>query len=277
MKRSLHLPDAPRAASSFRLTQLVRATLLAGLTMAATSAAHADTTLTFGTGLSGDLTVGQSFVSNGLEIAAYSFDTEAQPTDLVGAVVDGTDAVAACGALQCPSSNGSYLTGLNDGIIEIVSTTPGQLLSLKSFDASFLGSSSFNYPATAGLLVVQGYKVGGGFDEKTYALNGPATNGFQFGLFDSSATFGTAQYIGFDFFSAACNDDGDCFAGSTGRGQFALDNISFGTAVAAVPEPQTWLMLGAGLLAIGGAARRRSSGNSSSGNSSSGSSSSAAA
>jgi hypothetical protein len=257
MKRSLHLSDAPRAASGFRLTQLVRATLLAGLTMAAMSSAHADTTLTFGNHVSGEITAGDGFVSEGLLVAGYSFDDEAQPTDVVGAVVDGTDALAACGALQCPTSAGSYLTGLNDGIIEITPTKPGQLLSLKSFDASFLGSSSFSYPATAGLLIVYGFKSDGTFDRQNYALNGPGANGFQFGLYDSSLTFGKAQYVGFDFFGAVCDDGGNCASASTGRGQFALDNLNFGVAVAAVPEPQTWLMLGAGLLAVGGAARRR--------------------
>jgi hypothetical protein len=257
MKRSLHLSDAPRAASSFRLTQLVRATLLAGLTMAAIGSAHADTTLTFGTGNSREITVGTSFVSEGMLIAGYSLDTGALPSDLVGAVIDGSDAQAACGALQCPTSNGSYVTGLNDGIIEITSNTPGQLLSLKSFDASFLGSSAFNYPATAGVLIVLGFRPDGTYDRQNYALDGPGSTGFQFGTYNSSITFSSAQYIGFDFYAAVCNDSGSCSIGDTGRGQFALDNLQFGTAVAAVPEPQTWLMLGAGLLAVGGAARRR--------------------
>lgn len=226
--------------------------------MAAMGSAHADTTLTFGTGFSGEITVGTGVTSEGMVIAGYSFDDEALPSDVVGAVIDGTDAQAACGALQCPSSTGSYLTGLNDGIIEITSNTPGQLLSLKSFDASFLGSSSFSYPATAGLLVVVGVKADRSYDTQVYALDGPGSTGFQFGTYNSSLTFGSAQYIGFDFYSAVCNDSGSsCVPGATGRGQFALDNLQFGTAVAAVPEPQTWLMLGAGLLAVGGAARRR--------------------
>ena len=258
MKRSLHLSDAPRAASSFRLTQLVRATLLAGLTMAAIGSAHADTPLTLGTGNSQEITVGTSVVSEGIRIEGVSFDDEALPSDLVGAVVDGTDAQAACGALQCPTSTGSYLTGLNDGVLEFTSTTAGQLLSLKSFDASFLGSSAYNYPATAGILVVLGYYADGSFDRQNYALDGPGSAGFQFGSYNSSITFGVAKYIGFDIFSAVCNDSGSsCVPFATGRGQFALDNLQFGTAVAAVPEPQTWLMLGAGLLAVGGAARRR--------------------
>lgn len=258
MNRSLLLPAAPQAAPRTRPTQLARAVLLAGLTLAALSPARADTTLTFGTQTSGELTVQRAFTIDGLQIAGYSFDPDAQPSDVVGAIVDGTDAVAACGALQCPASDGSYLTGLNDGIIEITSTTPGQLLSLTSFDASFLGSSSFSYPATAGLLVVRGFIAGGGFDQVTYALAGPGASGFQFGMYNTAADFGMSKYLGFDFFGAVCDDSGSCYAGSTGRGQFAIDNISFGaSAVTPVPEPQTWLMLGAGLLAVGTAARRR--------------------
>jgi len=258
MNRSLHLPAAPHAAQRARPTPLARAVLLAGLTLAALSPARADTTLTFGTHANADLTVQTGYTFNGLTVAGYSFDPDAQPTDVVGAIVDGTDAVAACGAVQCPKSDGSYLTGLNDGIIEITSNTPGQLLSLNSFDASFLGSSSFSYPATAGLLVVRGFIAGGGFDQITYALAGPGASGFQFGVYNTAADFGMSKYLGFDFFGAVCDDSGSCYAGSTGRGQFAIDNISFGaSAVAPVPEPQTWLMLGAGLLAVGAAARRR--------------------
>ena len=47
MKRSSFPTDAPRAASSLRLTQLVRATILAGLTMAVLPSAHADVTIDF--------------------------------------------------------------------------------------------------------------------------------------------------------------------------------------------------------------------------------------
>jgi hypothetical protein len=258
MNRSLHFPAAQHAAPRTRLTQLARAALFAGLTVAAMTAARADTLLTFGTHTSGELTVERAFTFDGLSVAGYSFDPDAQPTDVVGAIVDGTDSVAACGALQCPASDGSYLTGLNDGIIEITSNTPGQLLGLNSFDASFLGTSSFSYPATAGLLVVRGYTLGGGYDQMTYALGAPGANGFEFGLYNTSASFGATKYLGFDFFAAACDGNGDCYAGSTGQGQFAIDNISLGTsAVTPVPEPQTWLMLGAGLLAVGTAARRR--------------------
>ena len=255
MNRILHHPAAPRA----RLAQLVRATLFAGLAAAAMSPARADTTLTFGTHVSGALTVGSGFTMDGFAIDGYSFDPDAQPSDVVGAVVDGTDSVAACGALRCPASDGSYLTGLNDGIIEITSATPGRLLSLNSFDASFLGAGDFNYAGAAGLLIVRGFMAGGRWEQMAYALDRPGANGFLFGNYNTAAAFGEAKYLGFDFFGAGCDGGPLCYWGTNGRGQFALDNVSFGSnsPVAPVPEPRTWLMLGAGLLAVGDADRRR--------------------
>ena len=45
---------------------------------------------------------------------------------------------------------------------------------------------------------------------------------------------------------------------STGlTGAFAIDNLTFATAAATVPEPGTWAMLGTGLLAVAGMAARR--------------------
>jgi hypothetical protein len=43
---------------------------------------------------------------------------------------------------------------------------------------------------------------------------------------------------------------------ATGNGAFVFDNLTF-RAATVVPEPTTWTLLGTGLLAIGGAARRR--------------------
>ncbi|MEV4778272.1 NF038120 family PEP-CTERM protein [Burkholderia sp. LMU1-1-1.1] len=258
MKRSSFPTDAPRAASSLRLTQLVRATILAGLTMAVLPSAHADVTIDFNGLPPVGLTHNDAIVSQGFNLAAYSPDPDAQAGDAVGAIIDGTDSVASCGFLQCPASNSTYATFINDGYLELTSTTPGATFGLKSFDASFLGSNAYDYPATPGFLRVQGFNADNSTVWEDYAFYAPGSEGFEFGSYNSSPLFSNAQFTSLYFFAFVCDASGDCSAFSTGLGQFAIDNITTTSLVAApVPEPSTWLMMGAGLLGVAGAARRR--------------------
>lgn len=259
MNRSLFPTDAPRAASSLRLTQLVRATLLAGLTMAVLpSAQAADVTIDFNSLAPVGLTHEDAIASQGFNIATYSNDPDAQSDDAVGAIIDGTDSVASCGFLQCPASNSNYATIINDGYLELTSTTPGATFGLKSFDASFLGSNAYDYPPTPGFLRVQGFYADNSTVWEDYSFYAPGSEGFEFGSYDSSSLFNSAQFTSLYFFAYVCDANGDCSAFSTGLGQFAIDNITTTSGVAApVPEPSTWLMMGAGLLGVVGAARRR--------------------
>ncbi len=257
MKRSLLHPDAPRAASCSRLTQLVRATLVAGLTMAALPSAHADVTIDFNGLPPVGLTHQDAVVSQGFNIGAYSNDPDAQAGDAVGAIIDGTDSVASCGFLQCPASDSTYATIINDGYLELTSTTPGAAFGLKSFDASFLGSNLYDYPATPGFLRVQGIYADNSWVSEDYAFYAPGSEGFEFGRYDSSALFANSQFTSLYFFAFVCDANGDCSAFSTGLGQFAIDNITTTGLAAPVPEPSTWLTMGAGLLGVAAAARRR--------------------
>jgi hypothetical protein len=258
MKRSSFPTDAPRAASRLRLTQLVRATILAGLTMAVLPSAHADVTIDFNGLPPVGLTHRDAIVSQGFNIGAYSPDPDALPDDAVGAIIDGTDSVASCGLLQCPASNSNYAAFVNDGYLELTSTTPGATFGVKSFDASFLGSNAYDYPATPGFLRVQGFNADNSTVWEDYAFYAPGNEGFEFGSYSASPLFSNAQFTSLYFFAFVCDDNGDCSAFSTGRGQFAIDNITLTSSVAApVPEPSTWLMMGAGLLGVVGAARRR--------------------
>lgn len=259
MKRSLLHPDAPRAASCSRLTQLVRAALVAGLTMAALPSAHADVTIDFNGLPPVGLTHNDAIVSQGFNIGAYSNDPGAQAGDAVGAIIDGTDAAASCGFLQCPASDSTYATIINDGYLELTSATPGAAFGLKSFDASFLGSNLYDYPATPGFLRVQGFDANGGTAYEDYAFYAPGSEGFEFGHYDTTIQFGNTQFTSLYFFAFVCNANGDCSAFSTGLGQFAIDNIATTGVAAAVPEPSTWLTMGAGLLGVAAAARRRKS------------------
>lgn len=259
MNRSLYLPDAPRAASRFRLTKLVHATLLAGLTMAALpSARAADVTIDFNGLPPVGLTHGDGFVSQGFHIGTFSNDPQAQAGDAVGAIIDGPDAAASCGFLQCPASNSTYATIINDGYMEITRSAPGQTFGLKSFDASFLGSNLYDYPATPGFLRVQGFYADNSWVSEDYAFYAPGSEGFEFGSYNSSALFANSQFAAIYLFAFTCDANLACSAFNTGRGQFAIDNIvTTGLVAAPVPEPESWLMMGAGLLGVAAAARRR--------------------
>ena len=232
--------------------------MLAGLAMAILPSAHADVTLDFNGLPPVGLTHNDAIVGQGFNIGFYSSDSEALPGDAVGAIIDGTDSVNSCGFLQCPASSSNYATVINDGYLELTSTTPGGTFGLKSFDASFLGSNAYDYPATPGFLRVQGFRADNSTLYEDYAFYAPGSEGFEFGSYNASALFSNTQFTSLAFFAFVCDAGGDCSAFSTGLGQFAIDNITTNALEAApVPEPSTWLTMGAGLLGVVGAARRR--------------------
>ena len=195
---------------------------------------------------------GDTFEQAGMLISPISAADLAQPGDLVGAVVDGTDP-GVCAGLDCPLDNSShYYAALNDGAFFINSADGAASVHLQSFDASFIGAiGGAAYPGVAGLLQVQGFYAGGGSRYELYSLAGPGADGFFFQHFTTTAAFGAEAFETVAIFAYSCEIGAACTAFSDNRAQFAIDNI------AAVPEPATWLLTLAGLAGIGALGRRR--------------------
>lgn len=193
-----------------------------------------------------------------LQHGAYTLKGEsglddALPEDLVGGIMDGSRA-ADCQWLACPlNPEGKYYAGLNDGVMQM-SRADNRAFSLKSLDASFIGAvKGAGGPEVAGVLRIQGFRADKTFESFDIEL-APDNKQFYFGNF-STGDFGSKQFVSMAFFAFACDYSGNCSAFETNQGQFAIDNLN--VSMAPVPEPATYAMLGAGLLAVGAMSRRR--------------------
>ncbi len=258
MQCSLPSPDAPlsrpRARSSW-----TRAAILGVLTAAAMPAAYANVTITFDT-LPVDIVADSTYwdTHDGFKVGAFSNAATVYPGDLVGAVVDGAYATETCWSLQCPSRGSRYMTILNDGVLDVSRIAANDTFTVKSFSAAFLGPVDPTNPAVAGLLRIQGFKTDGSSLSQTYHLPGAGANGYSFTDYSTSGAFSNTQFTEIFVFGFACTATGSCQAFSNNKAQFAIDDI-LTTAVmpAPVPEPASWMMLGAGLLGLAAYARRR--------------------
>lgn len=183
----------------------------------------------------------------------FSNTQNAEPGDLVGAMIDGND-LAMCSSVLCPINNTSTFYGaLNDSALAF-GRLDGQSFAVNGFDASFIGALGAPLPPVSGFLTLQGVTGSGAYLTQTYQLAGPNNAGaLGFGSYLTSGTFASTMFEAVYAFGFACDSEQSCKAFSSNQAQFALDNLS----VTAVPEPETTAMFAVGLLAMGAAVRRR--------------------
>lgn len=191
---------------------------------------------------------------NGFAIDTYSTKAGANPGDLVGVLVDGTDVSNTCFGLVCPSNGTNYLAMVNDGLPDIYRLDNGAV-KLTKFDASFIAAAGDPVLATALALVVEGYLNGILQLQQTFYLPGPVGGGYSFATYELGALFSSTDLNEVAFRGYACTTLTTCTR-SLDKAQFALDNITFADPVT-VPEPETWLLMGIALAGAAVARRRR--------------------
>jgi hypothetical protein len=167
---------------------------------------------------------------------------------------------AACLNGICPTGDSTnFLSVFDDGIVHfgLLGQTPTVF---GSIDAAYIAAPS-NPPGSTVFLAIEADRDDGSFASFYYPLSGngafqtitSSTVGTRLG---GTGTLTSGNVTDFFVYSYFCNGStGSCNAFGTNGGQFALDNITMD--VPAVPEPAEWMLMVAGLTALGVVARRR--------------------
>jgi hypothetical protein len=201
----------------------------------------------------GSTTFGGTEIFNEGRYTLEVIDTPIAPggTGSAGAIGNGSDPYL-CDVASCPTGNSSYFyMGVNDGSLKI-SRSDHLAFSLSTLDYAFLAPVGGLQGYSFGQLTVSGITVAGSSVLATFDF--PA-------LVGGSSPFETANLysqFGKTLFSnvtiSSCLFDGNaCVSPADNQAQFTLDNV----VLTAVPEPETYAMLGLGLAAISLVARRR--------------------
>jgi len=177
-------------------------------------------------------------------------------TGFAGAIGDGSDEYL-CAIAACPVGNSSkFYLGVNDGSLK-VERSDNRLFQVASLDYAFLapvgGLPSYSY----GQLTLVGVKADG--VAVSYSYDFPLLDSLgnsPFATVSLSSTLGNAYFSSLTIGSCLFDGNGGCISpllGSENQSQFVIDNLT----VAAVPEPETYAMMGLGLGLVGWMSRRR--------------------
>ncbi|HEX8406190.1 MAG TPA: NF038120 family PEP-CTERM protein [Duganella sp.] len=180
-------------------------------------------------------------------------------TGFAGAIGNGSDPYL-CAIAACPTGNASnFYMGVNDGSLK-VARGDNAAFNVSSIDYAFLapvgGLPSYSY----GQLTLLATLADGG--TMSVAYNFPLLNALGNSPFVTASLGGAFGNVGLSsLVISSCLFDGagGCYrplAGSENQAQFAFDNLAL-NAVTAVPEAETYAMMGLGLGLVGLLSRRR--------------------
>ncbi|WP_180977571.1 NF038120 family PEP-CTERM protein [Janthinobacterium sp. ROICE36] len=199
-----------------------------------------------------------------LNTSSYNLLFLADPTTAAGGGVSGVGAIldgrvgSSCDIAACPQgATGNYLAILNDGGVNF-SRSDHQAFTLAGFDYSFIAPVSGLPNMQWGQLQLSGTLGNGQVINTSLAFPGQGSDGnYHFQSASLLSGFSNYAFTGLTFNACIFNDTGACSNSldfpAFNQGQFALDNIN----ISAVPEPSTYMLMLAGLGAIGMLSRRR--------------------
>lgn len=199
-----------------------------------------------------------------LNTSSYNLLFLADPTTAAGGGVSGVGAIldgrvtSSCDIAACPQgATGNYLAILNDGGVNF-SRADHQAFTLAGFDYSFIAPVSGLPDMNWGQLQLSGTLSNGQVVTTSLAFPGQGSDGnYAFHSATLLGGFSNYAFTGLTFNACIFNETGACSNSldfpAFNQGQFALDNIS----ISAVPEPSTYMLMLAGLGAIGMLSRRR--------------------
>lgn len=197
---------------------------------------------------------GDNIVLGDFWLYAFGATGAAAPGAFAGAFIDGSDASTCAAPIACPVNASKYYASVDDGYF-VFGLNDNSTFKMSSLQASFIGNGQTSFPAVSGILVLQG------FDANFAALgasvqvplSGPTNGQFSFSNASFTGAFANLEFSAVRILGYACDAAGNCNR-SGNLANFAVDNI---TVTTAVPEPSTYGLMAAGLLAVGAIARRR--------------------